>query len=151
MTAAASSSSPPIFRPSLWVEPPRHSTTVPVDSPTVSNVQHIDAILRPFIRTRQRTAVDLCTTQPRLAPGRPGKPRRSDRPVRSSSSEVDPEAFGGYMPALIRQYLGGLDDVDQAEADAWLADLKALDAGGAYSFAVLQFCFTATRPAMPRS
>jgi hypothetical protein len=68
MTAATSRSSPPIFRPSLWVEPPRHNTTVPVDSPTVSNVQHIDAIIRAFIRTRQRTAVDLCTTQPRLAP-----------------------------------------------------------------------------------
>ena len=36
---------------------------------------------------------------------------------------------------------------DQSEADAWLADLQALDAGGAYSFAVLQFCFAATRPA----
>ncbi len=62
---------------------------------------------------------------------------------------MDPEAFGGYMPALIRRYLGGLEDVDQAEADAWLADLEALDAGGAYSFAVLQFCFSATRPPIP--
>ena len=44
------------------------------------------------------------------------------------------------MPRLIRQYLGGLDDINQAEADAWLADLKALDADGGYSFAVLQFC-----------
>jgi hypothetical protein len=64
---------------------------------------------------------------------------------------MDPEAFGGYMPALIRQYLGGLDDIDQVEADAWLAELKALDVAGAYSFAVLQFCFAATRPATPRS
>jgi hypothetical protein len=53
MTAATSSTSPPIFRPSLWVEPPRHSTTVPVDSPTVSNVQHIEAILRPSVRARR--------------------------------------------------------------------------------------------------
>jgi SAM-dependent methyltransferase len=66
-----------------------------------------------------------------------------------TAESMDSEAFGGYMPALIRQYLGNLDDIDQAEADAWLADLKALDAGGAYSFAVLQFCFTATRPAIP--
>jgi arsenite methyltransferase len=73
--------------------------------------------------------------------------RRDAHPF--TAETMDPEAFGGYMPALIRQYLGGLDDVDQAEADAWLADLKALDAGGAYSFAVLQFCFTATRPAIP--
>jgi len=63
-----------------------------------------------------------------------------------AAESMDSEAFGGYMPALIRQYLGTLDDLDQAEADAWLADLKALDADGAYSFAVLQFCFSATRP-----
>ena len=62
---------------------------------------------------------------------------------------MDSEAFGGYMPALIRQYLGNLNDIDQAEADAWLADLEALDANGAYSFAVLQFCFSATRPIHP--
>jgi hypothetical protein len=73
--------------------------------------------------------------------------RRDAHPF--TAETMDPEAFGGYMPALIRQYLGGLDDIDQAEADAWLADLQALDAGGAYSFAVLQFCFTATRPAIP--
>jgi ubiquinone/menaquinone biosynthesis C-methylase UbiE len=73
--------------------------------------------------------------------------RRDAHPF--TAETMDPEAFGGYMPALIRQYLGGLGDIDQAEADAWLADLQALDAGGAYSFAVLQFCFTVTRPAIP--
>ena len=73
--------------------------------------------------------------------------RRDAHPF--TAETMDPEAFGGYMPALIRRYLGGLDDVDQSDADAWLADLEALDAGGAYSFAVLQFCFTATRPANP--
>jgi SAM-dependent methyltransferase len=73
--------------------------------------------------------------------------RREAHPF--TAEAMDPEAFGGYMPALIRQYLGGLDDIDQAEADAWLVDLEALDSGGAYSFAVLQFCFTATRPAIP--
>ena len=73
--------------------------------------------------------------------------RRDAHPF--TAETMDPEAFGGYLPALIRQYLGGLDDIDQAEADSWLADLNALDAGGAYSFAVLQFCFIATRPAIP--
>jgi arsenite methyltransferase len=74
--------------------------------------------------------------------------RRDAHPF--TAETMDPEAFGGYMPALIRQYLGGLDDIDEAEADAWLADLEALDAGGAYSFAVVQFCFTATRPEAQR-
>jgi ubiquinone/menaquinone biosynthesis C-methylase UbiE len=69
--------------------------------------------------------------------------RRDAHPF--TAETMDPEAFGGYMPALIRRYLGGLDDIDQSEADAWLADLQALDADGAYSFAVLQFCFTARR------
>ena len=68
-----------------------------------------------------------------------------------TAESMDSEAFGGYMPALIRQYLGDLDDIDQAEADAWLADLEALDASSAYSFAVLQFCFSATRPINPDS
>ena len=68
-----------------------------------------------------------------------------------TAETMDPEAFGGYMPALIRQYLANLDDIDQAEADAWLADLEALHASGAYSFAVLQFCFSASRPISPRS
>src|SRR3954469_6654430 len=71
--------------------------------------------------------------------------RRASHPF--TAETMDPEAFGGYMPALIHQYLDGLEEIDQSEADAWLADLKGLDAGGAYSFAVLQFCFAATRPA----
>ena len=66
-----------------------------------------------------------------------------------TAESIDSEAFGGYMPGLIREYLGKLDDIDQAEADAWLADLEALDADGAYSFAVVQFCFSATRPNSP--
>ena len=66
-----------------------------------------------------------------------------------TAESMDSEAFGGYMPALIHQYLGNLDDIDQAEADVWLADLEALDASGAYSFSVLQFCFSATRPISP--
>jgi SAM-dependent methyltransferase len=66
-----------------------------------------------------------------------------------TAESMDAEAFGGYMPALIRQYLANLEDIDQAEADAWLTDLQALDANGAYSFAVLQFCFSVTRPNSP--
>ena len=63
-----------------------------------------------------------------------------------ASTTMDPELFGGAMPLQIRQYLSMLDDVDAAEADAWLADLRALDARGEYAFASLQCCFTATAP-----
>jgi hypothetical protein len=62
-----------------------------------------------------------------------------------AATTMDPETYGGTMPLLVRQYLEGLADVDQDEATAWLDDLRSLDARGEYSFAVTQFCFTATR------
>jgi ubiquinone/menaquinone biosynthesis C-methylase UbiE len=58
---------------------------------------------------------------------------------------MDPETFGGSLPMIVRQYLSGLEDLDQADADAWLAELRELDARGEYSCCVTQFCFTATR------
>jgi arsenite methyltransferase len=64
-----------------------------------------------------------------------------------ATTTMDPETFGGAIPLLIRQYLDGLADVDQDEADAWVDDLRELDARGEYAFAVTQFCFTAARPA----
>src|SRR4051794_4869047 len=63
-----------------------------------------------------------------------------------ASTSMDPETFGGNAPAIVRGYLKGLADVDQAEADAWLAELRELDARGEYSYALTQFCFAATRP-----
>jgi ubiquinone/menaquinone biosynthesis C-methylase UbiE len=63
-----------------------------------------------------------------------------------ATTSMDPEAFGGSLALTVRQYLAGLDDIDQADADAWLAELRDLDARGAYAFSVTQFCFTATRP-----
>ncbi len=47
----------------------------------------------------QRTAVDLCTSQPRPAPGKYGKRRRSSSPVRNSSS-VAPGASARASNAL---------------------------------------------------
>jgi SAM-dependent methyltransferase len=61
------------------------------------------------------------------------------------TTAMDPETFGGNLPMIIRDYLGGLDDVDQDAATAWLAELRERDARGEYSFAFTQFCFTATR------
>ena len=58
---------------------------------------------------------------------------------------MDPETFGGALPLIIGQYAEGLADVDQQEVAAWIEELRALDAGGDYSFAVVQFCFTASR------
>ena len=61
------------------------------------------------------------------------------------TTAMDPETFGGNLPMMIRDYLAGLDDVDQDAASAWLAELGERDARGEYSFAFTQFCFTATR------
>lgn len=62
-----------------------------------------------------------------------------------ATTALDPQTYGGQLGATVRHYLRGLDDVDQGEADAWLADLGALHDRGEYSCAVTQFCFTATR------
>ena len=58
---------------------------------------------------------------------------------------MDPETFGGNLPAMIHQYLSRLEDVDQEDATAWLDELRERNASGEYSFAFTQFCFTATR------
>ena len=60
-------------------------------------------------------------------------------------TSMDRETFGGNLPQLIADYVGGLDDVPAGEAEAWLEELRALDARGEYFFALVQFCFTATR------
>ena len=62
-----------------------------------------------------------------------------------SSTAMDPEEFGGSLPLLIADFVRRLDDVDGDEVEAWLADLRELDARGEYFFAFVQFCFTATR------
>lgn len=66
-----------------------------------------------------------------------------------STTSMDPETFGGWAPRMVAQYVRGLGDADGDEIAAWLADLQELDARGAYSYAVTQFCFTATAPTGP--
>lgn len=63
-----------------------------------------------------------------------------------TTTTLDEEAFGGYLPAMIAGFVGGLGDRALAdEAGAWLDELRELDAAGEYFFSVTQFCFTATR------
>lgn len=61
------------------------------------------------------------------------------------TSAMDSETFGGNLPVMIHQYLSQLEDVDSEDATAWLDELRERNASGEYSFAVTQFCFTATR------
>ena len=60
--------------------------------------------------------------------------------------ELDPETYGGANIPLIRGFVPGREGVDDAEAEAWLAEQRALGERGEFAFAVTQFCFTATNP-----
>jgi ubiquinone/menaquinone biosynthesis C-methylase UbiE len=62
-----------------------------------------------------------------------------------ATTTMDPETFGGALSLIVRQYLAGLEDLDQKVADAWLAELGELQDRGEYSASLTQFCFTATR------
>jgi arsenite methyltransferase len=61
--------------------------------------------------------------------------------------EFDPETYGGATVPLMRGFVAGREGVDDAEAEAWLAEQRGLGERGEFSFAVGQFCFTATNPA----
>lgn len=64
-----------------------------------------------------------------------------------ATQAMDPEAYGGSLPLMVVQFVSTLGESEAAEAQAWLQELRELDARGAYFFSVTQFCFTATRPA----
>jgi ubiquinone/menaquinone biosynthesis C-methylase UbiE len=63
------------------------------------------------------------------------------------TTAMDPESFGGNLPKILGGYLRGLDDIAQDDIAAWEAELRDLDARGAYYFALTQCCFSAMRPA----
>jgi len=62
------------------------------------------------------------------------------------ASELDPETYGGAILGPMEQYLAGLHDLDREETSAWAEEQRDLGARGEYFCAVLQVCFTATRP-----
>ena len=63
------------------------------------------------------------------------------------TTAMDSESFGGNLPKILGGYLRGLDDIPEDDIAAWEAELRDLDARGAYYFALTQCCFSATRPA----
>jgi arsenite methyltransferase len=58
----------------------------------------------------------------------------------------DPETYGAANVPLMAGFVPGRAGVDEAEAEAWAAEQRALGERGEFSFAVIQFCFTATNP-----
>jgi arsenite methyltransferase len=64
-----------------------------------------------------------------------------------ASIEFTPDAYGAAIVPLIQEYVAGRDGVSADEAAAWAAEQAELGERGAFSFACVQFCFTATRAA----
>lgn len=62
------------------------------------------------------------------------------------TTDTDTETFGGMALPRIEQHLAEHGGVDPAEAAAWAGEQRGLGARGEYYFAVIQCCFTATRP-----
>jgi ubiquinone/menaquinone biosynthesis C-methylase UbiE len=63
-----------------------------------------------------------------------------------ATTEHTPDAYGAAIVPLVEQYVAGRDGVSGDEAAAWAAELGELGTRGAFFFACVQFCFTATRP-----
>jgi arsenite methyltransferase len=59
----------------------------------------------------------------------------------------DPESYGGATVPLMGGFVAGREGISEAEADAWVAEQRALGERGEFYFAIAQFCFTATNPA----
>jgi arsenite methyltransferase len=62
------------------------------------------------------------------------------------TTELDSETFGGMALQRFDEYLSARDDVDRGEAQAWADEQRALGARSEYYFAIIQCCFTASRP-----
>ena len=64
-----------------------------------------------------------------------------------TTAEFTHEAYGGSLVAVIWNYLTGLDDFPDEEAQAWADEQFALGAAGEFYFACVQCCVTASVPA----
>jgi ubiquinone/menaquinone biosynthesis C-methylase UbiE len=64
-----------------------------------------------------------------------------------ATAELHPDAYGAAAVALIASFVPGRNGIDEAEAKAWAAEQRELGERGAFYFACLQVCFTATRRA----
>jgi SAM-dependent methyltransferase len=58
----------------------------------------------------------------------------------------DPETYGAALVPFIGAFVAGRGGVSAEEAEAWVAEQRALGERGEFSFAVMQFCFTARKP-----
>lgn len=63
-----------------------------------------------------------------------------------ATNELIPDTYGGYLVSFIQQFVVEAGTADEDEAEAWAAEQRALAARGEFYLAVVQVCFTATKP-----
>ena len=63
-----------------------------------------------------------------------------------ATTELDPETYGGMLASLLDQFLTEQEGMSDDEVRAWSDEQRELGERGEFYFAVVQVCFTATRP-----
>lgn len=63
-----------------------------------------------------------------------------------ATTEFTPDAYGAVLVGMIANYLVGLDDFPEREAEEWAREQHALGEAGDFYCACVQCCVSATRP-----
>lgn len=64
-----------------------------------------------------------------------------------ATTELSPETYGGSLTTLLDGYLVAGGGMPEDDVKAWSAEQRELAERGEFYFAVIQSCFTATKPA----
>ena len=62
-----------------------------------------------------------------------------------ATTELTPQSYAAAILPLIERFVGGREEIGEAEARAWAADQRELAERGEFFFSCTQFCFSATR------
>jgi arsenite methyltransferase len=62
-----------------------------------------------------------------------------------ATTELTPQSYAGAILPLIERFVGGREEIGEAEARAWAAEQRALADRGEFFFSCTQFCFSAIR------
>lgn len=63
-----------------------------------------------------------------------------------TTADLDPDTYAATVFHFISQFVAGRCGLSAADVAAWVAEQRELDQRGEFSFACIQFCFSATRP-----
>lgn len=62
-----------------------------------------------------------------------------------ATTELAPQSYAAAILPLIERFVGGREEIGEAEARAWAADQRELAERGEFFFSCTQFCFSAAR------